>query len=206
MRSRFNFILALALVIVLGLHWALRPEPGRRNVEALPGMVKAVPAEAFSESAVFSDGKTLQPTPAGTVVRGLHPLPYRSTPEDAVRAGLELANPFPASSAAILARGKVTYETYCSVCHGPAGKGDGTVAKRGFPAPPSLLAEKALLLRDGQLFHILTYGQGNMPSYAAQVTRNDRWKAVLWVRELQKAAPAARTAGTATTADGARPL
>ena len=65
---------ALALFAVLGLHWALRPEPGERNLEALPGMVKSVPAEAFSESAVFADGKTLQPPPAGTVVRGLLPL------------------------------------------------------------------------------------------------------------------------------------
>lgn len=206
MRSRLNFILAAALFAVLGLHWALRPEPGRRNVEALPGMVRAVPAEAFSENAVFADGKTLQPPPAGTVVRGLLPLPYRPTPEDAVRAGLELANPFPAANAAILARGKVTYETYCAVCHGPAGAGDGTVAKRGFPAPPSLLAEKALALRDGQIFHILTYGQGNMPSYAAQVARDDRWKAVLWVRELQKAEMASRTARITTTSAGARPL
>lgn len=197
--NRLSFTLALALFAVLGLHWALRPEPGERNLEALPGMVKSVPAEAFSESAVFADGKTLQPPPAGTVVRGLLPLHYRATPEDAVRAGLELANPFPASNARSLARGKVVYDTWCTVCHGPAGKGDGTVARRGFPAPPSLLADKALGLRDGQIFHILTWGQGNMPAYAAQVTRDDRWKAVLWVREMQKAAPG-RTATTGATA------
>lgn len=192
-RSRLNFALALALLAVLGLHWALRPAPAERNFEALPGMVRSVPAEAFSENAVFADGKTLQPPPAGTIARGLLPLRYRATPEDAVRAGAELSNPFPAAARA-LARGKVVYDTYCAVCHGASGKGDGTVAQRGFPAPPSLLADKARGLRDGQVFHILTWGQGNMPSYAAQTTREDRWKAVLWVREIQKAAPPAPTA------------
>jgi mono/diheme cytochrome c family protein len=39
-------------------------------------------------------------------------------------------------------------------------------------------------MKDGQLFHIITFGQGNMPSYAAQVDRDDRWKVVRFVRGL----------------------
>jgi hypothetical protein len=43
-------------------------------------------------------------------------------------------------------------------------------------------------MRDGQMFHVLTKGQGNMPSYAVQVAPEDRWKAILHVRTLQKGA------------------
>ena len=58
-----------------------------------------------------------------------------------------------------------------------------------FPTPPSLVAPKARELPDGRIFHIATFGQGNMPSHAAQIEPEDRWKAVMWVRQLQAAAP-----------------
>ena len=58
----------------------------------------------------------------------------------------------------------------------------------GFPPPPSLSAEKTLKMRDGQMFHVLTFGQKNMPGYASQVSAEDRWKAILHVRSLQEAA------------------
>ena len=32
------------------------------------------------------------------------------------------------------------------------------------------------------MFQILTNGQNSMPSYAAQISREDRWKAILHVR------------------------
>jgi mono/diheme cytochrome c family protein len=47
---------------------------------------------------------------------------------------------------------------------------------------------KSVEMKDGQLFHILSYGQGSMPSMAAQLSRADRWDAVNYVRSLQDAA------------------
>lgn len=202
-RSTLNVLLLLALLAVLGVNLALRPDPERRNVDFMPEMVVSAAAEPFSASAVFADGKTLQPPPAGAMIRGLPPLHYQATPEDAARAGRELSSPFPAADVKALARGQIVYGNYCQVCHGPAGKGDGPVAQRGFPAPPSLLADKALGLADGQIFHILTYGQGNMPAYAAQIRREDRWTAMLYVRELQKTARTVTTATTTTAVGGA---
>jgi hypothetical protein len=38
------------------------------------------------------------------------------------------------------------------------------------------------------MFHIVTYGQGNMPALAAQVRRDDRWKVILAVRDMQRRA------------------
>jgi mono/diheme cytochrome c family protein len=43
------------------------------------------------------------------------------------------------------------------------------------------------------MFHILTYGQKNMPSYASQVSEDDRWKAILYVRSLQRVAQTSQT-------------
>lgn len=195
-----NVTLLVLVVLVHGAVWLLRPQPGRRNVEAMPEMVRGPAAEPFAASAVFGDGKTLQGPPPGVVVRGLPPLRYAATSVEALRAGRELVSPVVAGSAPDLARGRHVFATYCQVCHGAKGTGDGPVAQRGFPTPPSLLADKARTMADGQLFHVVTYGQANMPAYAAQIPRLDRWRAVAFVRELQKAPAAAPAAGALPSA------
>jgi mono/diheme cytochrome c family protein len=79
------------------------------------------------------------------------------------------------------------FQTYCQPCHGAGGKGDGLVAARGFPPPPSLLAPRAVGLTDDQMFDVVTRGQKNMPSYASQIPAADRRAAIAHVRELQGA-------------------
>lgn len=83
------------------------------------------------------------------------------------------------------------------------------MATRGFPPPPSLFAENAVKMKDGQMFHVLSFGQANMASYASQISREDRWKVILYVRSLQaqearKAAELA-AAAAATTPPPAAP-
>lgn len=184
-RTILNTLLFLTLVGLLSLNWLLTVNPSKRNVEVLANMAHSPRYSSFSTNANFADGETLRQPVPGTVIRGMPPLHYAATPADAQRAGLELVNPMSARQPSALARGAAVFATYCEICHGPAGKGDGTVAQRGYPAPPSLLAPKALALPDGQIFHIITFGQANMPSYASQIDREDRWKVVLYVRTLQ---------------------
>ncbi|MGZ5443504.1 MAG: c-type cytochrome [Thermoanaerobaculia bacterium] len=179
-RTIVNVVLLLLTIGLLSLNWLVRSDAATRNFDVLPNMVESVPYDSFARNPNFADGKTLREPVPGTVFRGHLPLHYAATPADAVRAGLELTSP-PAS----VARGAIVYANFCETCHGPAGKGDGRVAQRGFPAPPSFLAPKALQMRDGQMFHVLTYGQNNMPSYASQIAREDRWAAIAYVRTLQ---------------------
>jgi len=85
----------------------------------------------------------------------------------------------------VLARGEQLYSAFCSACHGTTGLGDAPVTKRGVPPPPSFLLENALELEDARMFRIITGGQVNMSSYAAQIDRDDRWKVVRYIRKLQ---------------------
>jgi mono/diheme cytochrome c family protein len=183
-RTILNSMLLAATVALLGLNWLLAPDTNRRNFEVLPGMARSVPFDSFAANPGFADGKTLREPVPGTIVRGQMPLHYTASKADAERAGRELASPVSGNKAA-LARGAVIYASHCQGCHGPEGKGDGVVAQRGFPAPPSFLAEKAMKMADGQMFHVLTWGQGNMPSYASHIDREDRWKVIEHVRKLQ---------------------
>ncbi|HIF01238.1 MAG TPA: cytochrome c [Planctomycetes bacterium] len=89
---------------------------------------------------------------------------------------------------ASIQRGALVYGVFCVSCHGASGAGDGPVTKRGFPPPPPLPTGKSVLMKDGQLFHILTYGQGSMSSMAAQLKRNSRWDVIDYVRSLQQGA------------------
>ncbi|MBI4446653.1 MAG: cytochrome c [Acidobacteria bacterium] len=164
----------------------MAPDSRRPNYLFLPDMAYSPAYQAYSENPVFADGKTLRSPVPGTVARGHLPVRYARTPEDALRAGEEMKNPLSATSRQALERGAKGYEIYCAPCHGSSGKGDGKVAQRGFPPPPSLFSEKALAMRDGQIFHIISYGQGNMPPYAAQMSQEDRWQVVLYLRSLQR--------------------
>lgn len=203
-RSLLNAVLLLLFVGVVLLNLGLRPQPAVPNVEILPEMVRTPRYNAFSAHPDLPQGMTLQPPAAATIPRGLLPLYFREGTAEAVRAGNELTSPLVMTVRKVIERGQFVYQNFCLPCHGTTGSGNGPVALRGFPAPPSLLAEKALAMRDGQMFHILTYGQNNMASYAAQLSREDRWKVIAYVRTLQKAALQAppRSAPAKVTAGG----
>ncbi len=195
----------LVILLGVGAHLGLTDDRRQRNFEFLPEMVYDPAYEAHEVNANFADGRTLQSPPDGTIARG-HPA-LRSGDVlltdgttlweklgDAERAAWDgLKDPWSgepldaAAEGALLARGAVVYESYCAVCHGPAGLGDGPVTKRGVPPPQSLQGESARAMSDGQMFRIITHGRANMASYASQVGREDRWKAIRFIRSLQRA-------------------
>lgn len=163
---KLNAILLAAFVLSVAANFAVRPDPARPNMDFIPNMVYSVAYDSYAPNPNFADGKTLQRPVEGTVAR--------------VEPTRALA------PAAALERGKRVYQVFCGVCHGAAGKGDGPVVARGFPAPPPLDAPNAMKMTDEQMFAIVTNGQRNMPGYAAQVSPEDRRHAILYVRSLQK--------------------
>ena len=94
----------------------------------------------------------------------------------------------------LLERGRERYTIYCSVCHGQAGYGDGTVAQHAAAvarksARPGLGQRPRTTIRDdmrkepvGQIFNTITNGVRTMPAYAKQVSVLDRWAIVAYVR------------------------
>lgn len=185
-RLSLNVFLLLILIFLVVGTIVVKRDFTQTNTEMLPGMVKSVPYNTFSPNKNFLDGKTLQAPAEGTSVIGIDKLHYTSSSEDALHAGDELINPFQGDSLELVESGSKLFSIYCISCHGITGIGDGNIVKRGFPPPPSLFVERTLSMKDGQMFHIMTYGQGNMPSLASQVSNNDRWKIILHIRSLQE--------------------
>jgi mono/diheme cytochrome c family protein len=176
-----GFLASGAVIITM----ILGQNPERRNWEIFPDMARSPAYKSQSPNPHFRNKQTEQEPVTGTIPRGSTPLHYTTSVKDFVRAGDELKSPFDERDPPDLARGKKVYQTYCQVCHGPGGRGDGRVVQRGFPGPPSLLFGKALNMKDGHLFYIITVGFRNMPSYASQIEPQDRWLAIAYVRKLQ---------------------
>lgn len=195
-----NLALCLALVGIWAFIALTRPDQGRRNFRWIPQMEYPL---AFETQRAFLPGIPKQAAGAavkGAVARGAMPFPYEATPEDAARAGRQLANPLKPTPEN-LERGAQVYRANCLICHGPGGNGDGPVTKRGVPAPPSLFGDNAMTMADGKLYHIVSLGQGNMAAYAAQIEREDRWRSVLHMRALQAASKAAAKASARAAAE-----
>ena len=135
--------------------------------------------------------KPLAPV-AGTVpVTGLEPAADLKTAD-------RLVNPRTRTSESIN-RGRFLYDTYCLVCHGAAGRGDGPVSSAAggpFPAVRSLVNDTISRRSDGYLYAVTVnaqaMGRGLMPHYGDKVRGTDRWDLVNYVRTLQAEA---RTAG-----------
>jgi len=93
-----------------------------------------------------------------------------------------------------LNRGKWVYETYCLVCHGEGGKGDGPISSAvggPFFGVRSLVNDTIARRSDGYIYGVvvnsLNMGRGLMPIYGDKVRGTDRWDVVNYVRSLQQA-------------------
>ena len=86
---------------------------------------------------------------------------------------------------ATLERGRERYDIYCAPCHARMGDGNGMVPQRGYRHPPTFHQDRLRKAPLGYFFDVITNGFGAMPDYAMQVTPEDRWKIVAYIRALQ---------------------
>jgi len=137
-------------------------------------------------SNIFADGEGMRVPVEGTVARGEIPYPY-SSPTDTTEA---LTNPtIPTKE--VLDLGKRKFLTFCSPCHGNFAEGESRLHQQ-FPTGPTLVKSKIINYPDGRIYHIITTGQNVMPSYARQITREERWAIIDYIRVLQRAQNASK--------------
>jgi len=135
------------------------------------------------ESEFFGDMRSARPLPMGVVARDhLNEDTYLYTGK--VNGVLGNVFPFPIT-ADDLKRGQQRYNIYCTPCHSPIGDGHGVVVQRGYKQPPAYTDPKVLQTPVGHYFDVMTNGYGAMPDYAAQISVQDRWRIVAYIRALQ---------------------
>jgi putative copper resistance protein D len=100
-----------------------------------------------------------------------------------------LVNPTaPADLAASVQRGEAEFRRICVPCHGAQLRGDGPVAALFMP-PPDLLAATTRARTDGYIYSYIRHGGLVMPAHGAQVTREQTWDVINYLRQLQKVSP-----------------
>jgi mono/diheme cytochrome c family protein len=109
----------------------------------------------------------------------------------------------------LLERGRNRFDIFCATCHGLLGDGVSVVARYMRAVRPRSLHDEAVRLYPaGRLFRTIRYGYGLMPAYAMQLTIDDTWAVVAYVKALQlsqRAKLAALPDAARSEAEGALP-
>jgi hypothetical protein len=131
----------------------------------------------------FADGRSARPQVADTVARGqLHEDSYFYTGLKDNAEGNVM--PFPVTLD-VLARGQERYNVYCTPCHSRVGNGAGMIVQRGYAQAGNFHTARLQAAPLGHFFNVMTHGYGAMPDYATQVTPEDRWAIVAYIKALQ---------------------
>lgn len=189
--SCFLLIACCFLALACGVRFDMQDQPRHR---------------AYKKSEFFNDNRASRNLPEGTVARGFlkddkafytgkidNPNPNVQVQTTTDASGNTLVSSFPNDidqfpvpvTAELVDRGRDRYEIYCIVCHGPVGKGDGMVVRRGFPQPPTYHDDRLRNAPVGHFFDVMTNGWGKMNSYADKLSAADRWAVVAYIRTLQ---------------------
>ncbi|MBL0180786.1 MAG: cytochrome c [Chitinophagaceae bacterium] len=133
---------------------------------------------------------------AGTIKRG-DQFPF-TVPNDSnglINLSAQVKNPLAPMAGKELEEAGRLFNINCAICHGAKGEANG-------PMAPKIGGVKSIIaaspgFSDGRLFFVMTYGQNNMGSYASQLSKEQRWRIVQYIRTLEPPKTAAPAAGAA---------
>ena len=182
--NKLKLKLALVIITLLALSTELYSFPWNYDMWIQPAIQPYQMPLIYPDKSVTTEGNTSHPEPREE--------------KEAITA-----NPVPYSAKSV-ERGEEVYEIYCTVCHGPQGKGDGIIVKTGKGFYPVNLAAPATVQRsDGFIYAYIRYGgKVMMPSYRESISETDAWHVVNYVRKLQKKT----VAGTSSNVENSETL
>ncbi|CAB4244392.1 Cytochrome c family protein [Methylacidimicrobium sp. AP8] len=182
MRTFLLFIacLVFAVVSVTGFRGT---KTTRSPIEIFPDMVRQAKVKEQAPSLFFPDGRASRYPVAGTVPT-VDPVdrPYLSTGMIGDYWGDGIPIPVNAET---MKKGKERFEIFCSACHGATGMGNGIATQYGLVGVPNYHSDHTRQMPDGQIFYVITHGQGLMLGYGANLSVEERWAIVAYIRALQ---------------------
>jgi mono/diheme cytochrome c family protein len=183
--TRRIFILVVLAGALTGC--GLRPAGNTTPLQVHPDMDSQPKYKAQAASVFFADGRANRPAPPGTIAHGkLNEDDVLTTGRDA-GGNLIKSNPVPLTEA-LLKRGQERFNINCAPCHGRLGEGNGMVKTRSFGAlnPANLLEPRLRDIADGHIFDVITTGVRTMQPLGSNITVEDRWAIVAYLRALQR--------------------
>src|SRR5262245_24893590 len=191
-----RFSLSALLTVLLSFAGLLAMTGCRRDMQDQPKM------KPFRGTTFFADGLSGRQPIQGTIPRGFlredrelftgkksgaagssAPVAVPGATPNAFADDVDTF-PFPITQQTV-ERGRGRYDIFCSVCHGLTGNGDGMIVRRGFRRAASFNDDRLRQAPVGHFFDAITNGWGTMPSYAPQISVQDRWAIIAYIRALQ---------------------
>ena len=201
-------ILLTAIIIITGCD--NKRKPGKIY---MPDMTYSRAMESYTEldSTVFTSDPSKKggnmiyynsKPVAGTIKQG-ELFPY-TLPNDSngYKMSATVKNPLPDSTItkSAMAEAARLYNINCAICHGEKGIANGPLATSGkIGGVANLTLPMYVTMADGTMFHSIAYGKNNMGSYASQLSREQRWMIIKYIRNLQPKVTAAATTVAAVT-------
>lgn len=211
----------LGLVAGLASCSAHGDNPGRAY---MPDMYYSRAYETYGYNDVHGEFDSLKargifydamPVP-GTVARGDMMSYHLTADSNGLKAADALKSPLDSSAITkeAMTEAQRLYLVNCAICHGPGLDGNGPLYNGGngpYPvAPRNLTDAYTKALSDGHIFHVVTFGIRSMGSYASQLTPQQRWWVIKYIRAKQGGgstgtADSTKTAGAAGAATATAP-
>lgn len=160
----------------------------------IQNMVEQTSYGPQSKNNFYKDGMAMRPPVEGTVAQGeakINKPLYEGLEENSTIQSPVWVKKIPIKlTDKVLKRGQEEFNVFCAPCHGDAGNSDGLVTQRagGSIRPSNLHDKERLSLPVGKIYDAVRNGVNNwnMPGFAAQMSVEDRWAVVAYVRALQK--------------------
>ena len=202
-------LIGVAMFAFLGFRGSKSTAP---PIEIFPDMDRQPKVRPQAPLGFFADNRGMRPPVAGTIPIGYEmpnpqaaaspgtpPAPSTTIEHQQLafsigadyantgKMGANWGNGFPVDvTPQFMERGAERFNINCAVCHGPSGAGNGIVKQYGMATIVSLLDERIRTMSDGEIFHTITNGKNTMMGYGGNVTVNDRWAIIAYLRALQR--------------------
>ena len=177
------FILVIAFISCRG-----KRDPGRVY---MPDMAYSRAYEAYAQNNLKQDGINYVNYPVdGTIRRGDLFAYTLLNDSNGFKMAAGIKSPLPVLDSNQLMEAQRLYNINCAICHGANMDAQGPLATSGLVGGiANLKLDQYIKEPEGQMFHVVTYGKGNMGSYAAQLDRKERWMVVQYVKSEQTKGP-----------------
>jgi hypothetical protein len=189
-------LLGVGVVLVMLIAGKRGDTSRQPPIYIFPDMKRQLKLRPQTANSFFANGLSSQVQPPGTIaqnkpmnVGGQEIYSFEDLPVNTGRVPgttnfVELT-PFPVT-AQLLARGQQRFTIYCAPCHGATGEGKGITQKIGAMAVVGNLHDKRMVeMPDGEIFNTISNGKNLMGAYGPQITVEDRWAIIAYVRALQ---------------------
>lgn len=196
-RILLSFIIMISLISLVESCDTKR-EPGKTY---MPDMAYSRSYQAYASNNLANENiNYIQYPVEGTIRRGdLFPyvLPNDTT---GYKMSADIKDPLPPLDTIQMKEAQRLFNINCAICHGPNMDAQGPLSAGGkIPAVANLTLSQYVKMPVGTMFHTVTYGKGNMGSYASQLSREQRWMVIQYVKSHQLSLSAGAATETAAS-------